>query len=41
MKYEILKGSDGRRWGRVMGSGLVAELRAGDPPPKPKKGKAK
>lgn len=37
MRYEILKGSDGRRWLRLDGSGLVVELRAGDPPPKVKR----
>lgn len=35
MKYEILKGKDGRRWGRPEGSGRVYELAAGKPPTKP------
>lgn len=37
MKSHILKGSDGRRWLQVEGSGGVVELKDGAPPPKPKR----
>lgn len=36
---KILKGSDGRRWLTVHGSGRVVELKDGAPPPKPKRKK--
>lgn len=39
MKSHVLKGSDGRRWLQVEGSGRVTELRDGAPPPKPKRKK--
>lgn len=44
MKYEILKSPTGKRWGRLEGSGIIAELRERLPDElatKPKKRTAK
>jgi hypothetical protein len=41
MKDIILKDKDGRRWLIWNGGGRAVELKAGDPPPKPKKGRKK
>ncbi len=36
-KCHVLRGSDGRRWLTFPGSGIVVELKEGEPPPKPKR----